>query len=118
MSEFRNRGLEVVVDTTKEAEWDFLSRRIPQTTQERVAQSLKRKPLSLEDACIGSLRIRKIEKWDIGFTVSQDGSDWVVTIWAVELPGELESHTLTLLRAAKAGLPEPLQVLIEGRIRK
>lgn len=68
-----------------------------------------------DDTCIGSLRVREIENWDIGFTVSPEGEQWVVTIWGVEAPGELEELTQTLIRAGKAALPEPVQVLLEGR---
>ncbi len=67
------------------------------------------------DRCLGSLRIREVEAWDIGYTVSPDGEQWVVTIWAVELPGELEEMIQSLERAVKSALPDPVQVLLERR---
>ncbi len=84
-------------------------------TQERIARKLKLSPFLPVDRCLGSLRIREVEAWDIGYTVSPDGVQWVVKIWAVELPGELEEMIQSLERAVKSALPDPVQVLLERR---
>lgn len=115
MSEFRNRGLRVVVDTTIEAEWRIASLQVPSATVERFAKVLKTTPFSVDDLYFGLLRIRQIDDWDVGFTISQDEEVWVITIWTVELPKQLEAKVRYLLRAGYKSLPEPVQVLLEGR---
>lgn len=117
-SVFRNRGLEVVIDTTKEAEFDFASHRLTQRQVEAIGQALKAVPVSNSDRCVGSVRIREVQTGkEVAFLISQEGSEVVVLIMGLDNVGELESRFNQILRAGVVSLPPAAQELLKGRVR-
>jgi hypothetical protein len=118
-SAFRNRGLEVVVDTTKQAEFDFASHQLTSDQQETIAANLREVPNSVRDTCIGDIRIREVfTDWEVAFVVALDDSEVVILIIGLETTGQFESQLGLLARAASDSLPPGIQTLLKGRTRK
>ncbi|MEM7644512.1 MAG: hypothetical protein AAF366_18600 [Pseudomonadota bacterium] len=84
MSGFRNRGIEVVVDTTRVAELDIALHRVSDGEVEQIVAALVAVPISPKDVGIGSFQLRRIGAWDVAFTNTRDGGVHVVTVGAVE----------------------------------
>lgn len=119
MTEFRNRGLSVVVDTTHFAELDFEDNSISQSVQERVARDLKHVLISQSDRIEGYFRIREVvEDWHVIFTHYTDKSNYVVLIVGYVEKGELESSLRLLARAGLEQFAPGAKVLIKGRKAK
>lgn len=119
LTEFRRRGLQVVVDTTHFAELDFADNFISETDQERIAKDLKHILRSENDRVEGYLRIREvIEGWEVVFTHHQVGSDYVVLVVGYGKKGELESLLELLARSSLEQFAPGARVLLEGKKRK
>lgn len=119
MTEFRNRGLKVVVDTTQEAEFDFASHQISRKQQERIAANLKKIPISEGDRVYGDVNLREaVPGWDVAFVRALDGAEWVILIIGAEPAGQMEEHFEYLRRSGMKALPRPVQELLKGRQKK
>lgn len=118
MTHYRYRGVETVVDTTKEAEFDYALHRVDKATQEEIARQLKENPRSSRDRMRGDMRLREIAGWDVMFVIASDRRGWVITIAGVDAPAQMEPHLDYLLRAALESLPPLIQALLKGRQKK
>lgn len=119
LTEFRRRGLQVVVDTTHFAELDFADNFLSEDDQQRIARDLKHVIRSDADRIEGYLRFREvIQGWEVAFTHYQDGSDYVVLIVGYGKKGELESIIRLLARSGLEQLAPGARVLLEGRRMK
>lgn len=115
-SQFRNRGLKVVVDTTEQCEFDFVSHQIAPEQQERIAGNLKALPNSPRDRYFGDVRVREVlDGWDVAFVIGHDANDWVILMIGLEAAGEMEKHLDVLIRAGSKTLPQGVQELLKGR---
>jgi hypothetical protein len=81
---FRNRGLDVVVDTTSVAEFDIAGHGVPDTDLADIERSLRTVPLSEADRSRGMFQVRRIGEWDVGFVQSREAGVLVVTVGVVE----------------------------------
>lgn len=119
MSEFRNRGIEIVVDTTHVAELDFADNLISETDQEKVARNLKHVLRSESDLFEGSYRLREvIEGWEVVFTHYRDANHYVVLIVGYGKKGEMESTLRLVVRAGIEQFAPGAKVVLEGKKRK
>lgn len=105
-SKIRNRGLSVFVDTLRPAELDIQGYQISDSTLEKIANQLTSVPFSnsdTEQTADGAkgLRIRRLEGYDVMFSVSREADALVITIAGVVLPQE-ESTTERVRKAAEA----------------
>ena len=114
MSAFDRRGVEVLVQTTKQAEFDFAKWRIPDATQEAVAINLKTLPDSPRDRYRGAIRIREIGELDIAFTLMA-APDLIVMVLSVAPKGEIEKYIDYVLRVSLASLSPAAQEALKGR---
>ena len=116
---FRHRAVQTVVDTTKEAEFDFALHGVCAQVQERIGRALKETPRSQEDRICGDVRLRRIGEWDVLFIIAYDPRGWVITIGGVEPAGnEMESQISYLMRVLLEALPAPVRALLQGRKKK
>ena len=119
LSEFRTRGIRVVVDTTRAAEIDFSDNYITEEDQERIARNLKHILRSEDDIIEGYLRIREIVPgWEVIFTHYSDNEFYVVLVVGYGKKGEMESAIKYLLRAGMDQLAPGANTLLQGRKRK
>lgn len=115
-SQFRKRGLRVVVDTTETAEFDFASAQISAAQQEEIATNLKAVPVSQRDKLFGYVRIREIlPGWQVAFIIAPDGDELVVLVIGLDTVEGMETQLELLMRAGLSGLPGPIQTMLEGR---
>lgn len=87
MSVFRNRGVEVLIDTTKPAEFDIAGYQIPKGMIERIGKRLQAMPFSPQDLEIQGLRARYLDGFWVLFIVGREHGDLVVIIGGIE-PGK------------------------------
>jgi hypothetical protein len=119
VSEFRNRGVKVVVDTTYVAELDFADNFIDCDDQDRVARSLKHVLRSDDDIIDGAYRIREvIDGWEVIFTHYRDGNNYVVLIVGYGKKGEMEGLLSLIARAGIQQFAPGVGVVLKGRNRK
>ncbi len=101
-----NRGLSVVVETTREAEFDFASRQLTVHQVDRISESLKTAPVSPDDQFVGAIRIRKVlESWEVAFLITMDEGQVVVLVLALDFIGTLEPRFERVLSEDSASLP-------------
>lgn len=116
LTEFRNRGVSVVVDTTQHAELDFAHCAIFQEDQERVARNLKNVIRSNRDRIEGYLRAREvIQGWEVIFTHYTDNAHYVVLIIGYAKKGEVESAIEVILRAGLEQYAPGIRALLQGK---
>ena len=118
-SPYRNRGLNVVVDTTRQAEFDFASHQLSPREQEVIGTNLKTVPHSPRDRFFGNIRVREVLKgWEVAFTIALDDNEVVILVIGVEVTGKFESHFEQIRRAGMAELPPGVQELLTKRRRR
>ncbi|MEM6902120.1 MAG: hypothetical protein AAF556_02630 [Pseudomonadota bacterium] len=116
MSELRNRSIDIVVDTTKEAEADFAHYRLADDELNKIARNLKAVVHSKRDIVAGNFRLREVtEGWGVLFAHYLDGRNLVVLIVGYGPMTEMESMFKYLARAAIEQAAPGLKVLLEGR---
>ncbi len=116
---FRSRGLEVVVDTTKEAEFDFASHKLTAPQLAEIAENLRALPISKQDRTVGDLRFRDVlEDREVAYIITHEGSTVAILIFGLDYVGKLESSFEVLTRAGVASLPAGAQELLKGRKKK
>jgi len=86
VSEFIRRGVKVVAETTEKAEFDIRGYQITDAAMDQIAARLKEVLFSSEDRCVGDLRIRELEGYDVVHFVGRDGDRIVVTIAQLRVP--------------------------------
>ncbi|MDP5309218.1 hypothetical protein [Paracoccus spongiarum] len=119
MSEFRNRGVEVVVDTTRIAELDFADNYVSEAEQERIARNLKHVLRSESDLTEGMYRLREvIDGWEAIFTHYRDANHYVVLIVGYGKKGEMESTLRLVARAGFEQFAPAINVILDGKKRK
>lgn len=119
MSEFRRRGIKVVVDSTYLAELDFADHSISEADQERVARDLKHVLRSEGDFIEGKYRIREvIDGWEVVFTHYVDSENYVVLIVGYGRKGEMESALSFIARAGLEQFAPGVNTIMRGRKRK
>lgn len=87
MSEFRNRAVEIEVDTTKPAEFQIQGFHLSDEFMDRVARSFKSMPLKPEDTSYGPFNMRSIDGFDFLYVIGRQDGIFVVTIgdvWRTE----------------------------------
>lgn len=97
---FRNRGIEVVVDTTMIAEFDIQDHKLADEFLETVVRSLTAVPFSKDDIVQGALRARTIQKYDVFFIVGREKSQLVVTLGGLQ-PHQGETALRKALKLAE-----------------
>ena len=118
MSAFRNRGLNVVVDTIKQAEFDFAKLKLTERQQEIIANTLRALPNSKDDRYVGDMRVREIAGYDIAFVIVRDNDEIAIIIVGVERAQELETPLQLVVRSGLLMLPESIQSIFSGRQKK
>lgn len=85
-SAFRVRGIQIVVDTTEQAEFDVAGYQIGDAAMERIARRLKAMPFSSQDRVVGDIRVRLLEGYDVIYIVGRELDKLVVTIGGLRPP--------------------------------
>lgn len=115
---FRNRGLSVAVDTSKEAEYDFSSHKITLSQLNRIAENLRSLPVSTNDRTVGDVRFRDVlHDHEVSFIITHQEESIVILILGLGYVGKLESNTDMLRRVGYASLPRPAREFFKGRKR-
>lgn len=116
---FRNRGLAISVDTTKEAEFDFELHAVGENYAKKIGANLRSLPVSRNDRNFGSVRVRQLdEEYEVAFLITQNEADVVVLILGLQRVGELESHVSQMIRAGLHQVAPGAAELLKGRRRK
>lgn len=93
MSEFRFRGIEVVVDTTLPADFQIKGYQLSDVFMDRVARGFKAAPLRAGDKEFGPVMVRCVEGYDFLYVVGRQEGALVVTIgdvWPTEEMPKIE----------------------------
>lgn len=96
-SPLRERGFQVVVDTTEVAEWDIADYQLSDNDLYWIARRLARVPHAPADRPVGSVFVREIDGYDIVFWHGREPGFIVVTIGSIRVP-DPENPTETLLK--------------------
>jgi hypothetical protein len=108
----------VVVDTTRDAEFDFASHNITDKQLDSVGENLRALPISHNDRTLGSIRIRDVlDDKEVAFIISHEKNVVAILILGLGFVGALEEHLNLVTRAWLASLPPGAQELLKGRRR-
>ncbi|MEM0946595.1 MAG: hypothetical protein AAGK37_04255 [Pseudomonadota bacterium] len=101
VSNLRFRGIDVVVDTTRPAEFDIADHRLGTDAVEAIASELKEVTFSTRDRTLGTdavVRVREIRGFDVVYAVGREDAKVVVTIAAALRPNDNEPTEILLER--------------------
>jgi len=85
-SEFRYRGIPVILDTTEVAELDVALLGIPNETMEVIGRNLKTVTYSTSDRVIGQVRVREIAGHDVIFMLASEDGALRIVVGGVRVP--------------------------------